>query len=420
MNPFEGSPFEDFFRRQVPPQEYRSQALGSGVIVGSEGYIITNNHVIAEAEELEVKLFGGEFHDAEVIGTDPNSDLAVIKIDVDGLPSVSYGDPADVRIGQWVMAFGSPLSEDLGNTVTAGIVSGLGRTSFQLSRLNSFSAFIQTDAAINPGNSGGPLVNLRGELIGINSAIYSRSGGYQGVGFAIPVNVVRNVVSQLIDTGTVERGFLGVMFGPISPALAEALDVPRGAAQIEDVTDGSAADEADLREGDIIVAVDGNALRDYNQLRTIIANKLPGEKAELSIVREDARLEKVVTLGRRDEAALAAADRSPSADREDELSGLGITVRDVTQDVLNSLGIEGESISGVVIVNIDSASDAYRDAELRVEDIIVEIDKKKVRSREEFEEAYDAIPDGEAFIVRVIRPGRGSVRSFVTALTKPE
>jgi len=246
-NPFEGSPFEQWF--QMPdrgPSTFRTQALGSGVIIREDGYIATAAHVIREATSLEVQLQDGTIHDASVVGRDDASDLAVIHIDREGLPVVPFGTIGSVRPGQWVLAFGSPLAEELGNTVTSGIVSAVGRTSRNLSSLNLYAAFIQTDAAINPGNSGGPLVDLRGRLIGINSAIYSRSGGYQGIGFAIPVDVVQNVTGQLMDTGTVERGFLGVNFNSVSASLAEALEVPRGTAQITSVTSGAPAAKAGL------------------------------------------------------------------------------------------------------------------------------------------------------------------------------
>ncbi len=416
---FEGFPFEEFFRRNMPPQEFRSQALGSGLIIRYDGYIITNNHVIQGADELEVKLFRGDFYDAEVVGTDPNSDLAVIKIAATGLPTIPSGTKDEIRVGQWVMAFGSPLSEDLGNTVTAGIVSGIGRTSFELSRLNSFSSFIQTDAAINPGNSGGPLVNLRGELIGINSAIFSRSGGYQGVGFAIPVDVVSNVTTQLIDSGTVERGFLGVSFGPVSPSLSRALDVPRGAAQVESITESSAAEKAGLRPGDVITTVDGFDLQDYNQLRTIIGNKLPGDSVELSVVREGDRKKVTVKLGRRDEDAIAQNLGRADSNKAKGMEALGISVRAVTPELLRQIGVSDTKISGVIITEISQSSDAYREADLRERDIITEVDKKGVQNEDEFVRAIDSIKPGELFLVKVVRPAGETTRSFITALNKP-
>lgn len=418
---FEGTPFEDFFGPfNNPDRDMRSEGLGSGVLASEDGYIITNNHVIDGADALEVRLYDGEFFDAEVIGTDPLSDLAVIKIDAQELPSISYGSIENVRVGQWVMAFGSPLSQDLGNTATVGIVSALGRTSETISRLNLFSSFIQTDAAINPGNSGGPLVDLRGRLVGINSAIYSRSGGYQGIGFAIPVDVVENVATQLITDGTVRRGFLGVSFGPVSETLAEALDVPRGAAQVTSVTEGSAAERARLQENDIIVAVEGQPLLDHNQLRTIIANKRPGEDVTMEIVRNNEEMSVTVTLGERELDEVADAREVPSDDRGDSMEPLGLLrLETVNQDILAELGMEEGNTRGVIIVEIDRNGPAYREAELRRGDIIVEIDRTAVENRSAFLRVYQSIESGDSFLVRVMRPQNGGLVSFLTALEKP-
>ena len=425
QNPFEGTPFEPFFGNpgggDAGPQ-FRS-GLGSGVIARSDGYIITNNHVIAQADELEVSLADGRYLEAEVIGTDPNSDLAVIKVNATDLPSISFGQMDDVRIGQWVMAFGSPLSEDLDNTVTAGIVSAMGRTSRNLSSLNLYAAFIQTDAAINPGNSGGPLVNLRGELVGINSAILSRSGGNQGIGFAIPVNVVENVVGQLIDKGHVERGFLGVTFDQVPATLADALDVPRGAAQVTSVQPNSAAEEAGLQEGDIITEVQGQPLRDYNQLRTIISNHLPGDELELRLVRNGDERTVTATLGtlELDEAISSNAPNQRGDDEDSSMEQLGLSLSDVTPTLLQRLGVEdANNIAGVVITDIQTGSTAYRDAELRRGDIITEVDREPVENLSAFRSVYRQIEQGNTFLVRVLRPGGGELRPFLTALTKPE
>ena len=429
QNPFEGTPFEDFFGGPGGPgggndaPQY-SSGLGSGVIARADGYIITNNHVIDGADELEVVLFDGSVYDAEVVGTDPGSDLAVVKIDAEGLPQVSYGRSDQVRVGQWVMAFGSPLSQDLGNTVTAGIVSAIGRTSENLMSLNSFAAFIQTDAAINPGNSGGPLVNLRGELVGINSAIFSRSGGNQGIGFAIPISVVENVTTQLIESGAVERGQLGLYPGRVSPTLAEALGVPRGAALVTDVIDGAAADRAGLKSGDIIVAIDGRQLRDYTQIFSTVANKRPGDVVRLEVVDEDGDRRTVeVKLDRRDDTV---AENGPRANpnreegEEAEIDALGLSLRELDAATTQRMGLQG-AIEGVLIADLDRASEAFRDAELRPNDIIVEIDRKPVRSMREFRSVYRDVEAGEMFVVRAVRPiQNGQTRTIVTALTKPK
>jgi serine protease Do len=357
------------------------------------------------------------------VGTDPLSDLAVIKIESQAMPHVSFGQVDMLKVGQWVMAVGSPLSEDLGNTVTVGIVSALGRTSDEISRLNIYASFIQTDAAINPGNSGGPLVDLQGRLIGINSAIFSRSGGYQGIGFAIPVDVVENVASQLIEHGSVRRGMLGVNFDGVSEALANLLDVPRGAAQITRVTEGSAAERAGLKENEIIVSVDGRELLDSNQLRTIVGNKQPGDIVELGVISQESGKKRTVnvTLGERpEEEAVAENNPSDSRDSEEGAAALGLLgLRDVTPEVLEGLELGNEDIAGVVIAQIDENSQAFREADLRRGDIITELDRKEVSSRSEFLNVYREIESGESFLVRVIRPVDGNPVSFLTALQKP-
>ena len=423
--PFEGTPFEDFFR---PPgggddeRQFRRQGLGSGVVIQSDGYIVTNNHVVQGADELSVVMQSNQEYNAEVVGTDAFSDLAVIKIDQTGLPSVSFGTGENVKPGQWVLAFGSPLSEDLENTVTAGIVSAVGRISSSTTRINAASELIQTDAAINPGNSGGPLVNLQGELIGINSAIYSRSGGNQGIGFAIPVDVVRNVTSQLVKQGEVQRGYLGVGFDRVTETLAQALGVPRGSAQITQVQDDTPAAEAGLQQGEIIVAVDGQQLNNFNQLRTIISNKRPGDSISLRVVNQDGDERTVsVELGTRDDDMIAQ-NQSPGGGSEEEgsMESLGLTLQTVTPRMLEQLGIESaDQYQGLMIANINRGSEAYQDAGLRQRDIIVEVDRQRVRDRQEFMSVYGDISSGENFLLRVVRMQGNQPSSFVTALTKP-
>lgn len=418
-NPFEGTPFGDFFRMpDQQPREFRSEALGSGVIIRENGYIVTNNHVVDGAEELQVVLDDGTFHDAKVVGKDAESDLAVIRIEKDGLAAVPFGDISKVRVGQWVMAFGSPLSAELGNTVTSGIVSALHRTSRNLSALNLFASFIQTDAAINPGNSGGPLVNLAGELIGINSAIYSRSGGSQGIGFAIPVDVVERVSRQLIESGTVERGFLGVNFDAVSPALAQAVGVPRGAAQVTSVTADSPAAEAGLREGDVITDVNGRELRSAEELRTTIGNMAPGDRVTLSVRRDGDRVEIPVKLGRRSEFIQETAAAAPEAD-DKGVEAMGLSLRTLDAQAAEQLGLPS-STRGVQVTDLDQASDAWRNAELRPGDVIVEADRKTIRTAEDFRDVVAAATPGKPFMVKVIRASNGTTRTFLTALTRPE
>jgi serine protease Do len=420
-NPFEGSPFEDWFRMpDQEPRTFRTRSLGSGVIVRENGYIVTNYHVIREASDLEVMLSDGTYHKATVVGSDEASDLAVIRIERQGLPVVPFGSIEDVRPGQWVLAFGSPLAEELGNTVTSGIVSAVGRTSRNLSALNLFASFIQTDAAINPGNSGGPLVDLRGSLIGINSAIYSRSGGYQGIGFAIPVDVVKNVTDQLIDSGTVERGFLGVLFDGVSESLAQAMDVPRGSAQVTSVTEGSPAEDAGLEAGDIITAVDGHELRSADELRTRVGNMAPGDRVELTLSRDGDRRVVRVELGRRSEFVDRTAETAPSGDapESDDLGALGMTLRTLSATAAGRLGLRAGT-TGILVSAIDTESTAYREADIRQGDVIVEADRRPVTSLDEFRSVIGDLESGESFIVKVLRPQQGQVGTFFTALTRP-
>ena len=428
----EGVPFQDFFRRfggefQQLPQ--LRQGLGSGVIIRSDGYIVTNDHVIQQAKKLQVMLQDGTIENAEVVGRDANSDLAVIKINMEDLPAVTFGTTDDIRVGQWVLAFGSPLSESQENTVTAGIISGIGRTSPQLASINKFSALIQTDAAINRGNSGGPLVDLRGKLIGINSAILSPTGINSGIGFAIPVSVVDNVVTQLIEKGRVDRGFLGIYFGKISQALAEALDVPPGAAQVSTVVPGGAAEKAGIRVGDIITAVNDESLADYLQLRTIIGNLQPDDEARLMVIRDGESMELNVRLGLLDEE-LAVNPNGGSTNRQvrDRMARLGLSFGNASADILEQrLGghVDMPDVAGVLIESIDKSSPAYGESELRVNDVIVEVDRKPVSSVKEFERAYDDVDAGNSFLVKVLRPtltpdNEGQLVTLLTALTKPE
>lgn len=425
VNPFQGSPFEQFFNapngNRNGNNDQVSQALGSGVVIRENGYIVTNNHVIAGADDLIVTLWNGEQLDAEVVGADPNSDLAVIRIEKTGLDSISIPETTTARIGQWVLAFGSPLSEDLGNTVTSGIVSAIGRTSQQLTGLNAFSAFIQTDAAINPGNSGGPLVDLRGQLVGINSAIYSRSGGSQGIGFAIPVEVVGNVVDQLIESGLVERGFLGVLFDSVPRSLASALGVPNGSAQVTEITPDSPASRAGLEEGDVIVAIEGQQLRNFNELRTIVGNLRPGDTVRLDYVRDGDSKTMDIQLGDRSTYVVANApiESLPEEDAPTSVEELGFSIQSLTEEMKRQYGLSNSELQGVLIQQIDVQSIAYREADLREGDIISEIDRTPVPGEDAFRTVFEGIDSGRSFMVEVTRlqPQR---RKFFTALTKPE
>ncbi len=408
------------------PRGGTQQGLGSGAFVSADGYVVTNNHVVENADELRIVLFDGRELDAEVVGTDPFSDLAVLKVDGDDFPAVSFGDSDELRVGQWVLAFGSPLSEELSNTVTSGIVSSLGRFSGapDPQGRQTISNYIQSDAAVNPGNSGGPLVNLRGEIVGINSAIATRTGTYNGISFAIPSNIVRQTVEQLIDTGEVERGYLGIAFKPAPLSLRRALGVGPGAASVgeirEDADGDSPAGDAGLRPDDVITAVDGIDLREANQIVSIISNKRPGDTVEITYNRDGREREATVTLGRRpadplaQDAPGARRNRRGSSEAVEPASmeTLGLTLQNLTPRMAEELG---ENVTGVYVADVDRTSEAYRDAEIQPGLLITEVNRQSVASVADVERAIAGVDDGESFLVRVQAP---TGQSYLTALTK--
>jgi len=413
-SPFAGTPFEDFFNRGPQGGEYQSEALGSGVFIRSNGYIVTNNHVVEDAEELSVRLFDGSSLNAEIVGTDPASDLAVIKVETSDRPSISFGSSEDVRVGQWVMAFGSPLSQNLSNSVTAGIVSAIGR--LRPSQEMGVQNFIQTDAAINPGNSGGPLVDLNGRLVGINTAIATRTGGYQGIGFAIPATEVERISTALIEDGTVERAYLGVSYRPASQTLVENEDLPRGAAQIGAVEDGTPAAEAGLEPGDIIVAIDGDELTQYLQVGNIIGSLEPGDTVDLTIDRDGERQTLSVTLGSRDrQLETTASSESEAPSEEEMMQNLGLALQDVTPQLANRLGMD--EATGVIVVDVNPRSSMIRDSGLRPNMIIREVNGQTVESVDDFSSIYADIEEGEPFRILAQTPDG---TAMVTSLRKPQ
>jgi serine protease DegS len=295
--PFFDDPlFRHFFGDEESATRQRKEpSLGSGVILSSEGYILTNNHVISDAAEIAVALNDGRTTSAKLFGADPESDLAVLKIELKDLPVVTLGRSDNLEVGDVVLAIGNPFG--VGQTVTSGIVSGLGRTELGI---NTFENFIQTDAAINPGNSGGALINANGELVGINTAIFSQSGGSHGIGFAIPVNLAKDVLTQLIEHGRVIRGWLGIKIQDISPQLAKAfeLDSTDGVV-ISNIVVNGPADKAELDRGDIITHIEGNKVRDFRETLNQISMHKPGDKITLSIIRDGKKMEKTATVSER-------------------------------------------------------------------------------------------------------------------------
>ncbi|MBL7979800.1 MAG: Do family serine endopeptidase [Bacteroidetes Order II. Incertae sedis bacterium] len=431
-NPFGGnSPFRFFFEEQEeggensPPRsrDQFQQGLGSGFLIREDGYIVTNNHVVKDATELEVKTFDSKTYKAKVIGTDASNDLAVIKIEGSGFPTVQLGEVTNLRVGQWVVAIGSPFEQELGNTVTAGIISAMGRNKADLT---TFSSFIQTDAAINPGNSGGPLLNLQGKVIGVNSAILSRSGGFQGIGFAIPADIVRNSVDQIINKGKVSYGFLGLMPAPVPSGLARAMNLPTGGALVSSVNDDSPAQKSGLVADDVITAVNGRKINGPDQLRSMVANMPPGTKVVLTYFRDGKEKKTTVTLAERPAETLADAGTGAGGEAgEDEdakttLDKLGFSLENLTTDVRQRLKF-GENASGVLVTDVSPIGIAFKEADLRTNFLIQFVGKSRndmtvVKSKTDFLREYKSYKSGDVVYLRGQYPGGNTV---LTAFTKP-
>jgi serine protease Do len=391
------NPFSQFFGmpgEEGETQERVQRGLGSGVIVSQEGYILTNNHVITETDEINVRLFNGNEVTAELIGTDPQTDIAVLKVDVDNIPTVELGDSDDLKVGSFVLAIGSPLRESLAHTVSMGIVSARGRI---LNELTMYGDYIQTDAAINPGNSGGALIDVNGQLVGINSAIASRSGGNDGIGFAIPINLAERIMNDLIEDGKVSRGYLGMFIGgEVDQTMARALglDDVRGII-VGQVEEGAPADEAGLREQDVIVSLNKEKIRNWDSFRTKIASKKPGDKITLGVIRDGENISLNATLGERPEEAVAAANPQVSESLEQRL---GFTVRDLNNEIRSQLGVSND-IEGVVVSRINEASAAFERG-LRQGDLITAVKQRKVTSATDFyEEVEKAVESGDNIIL---------------------
>ena len=399
----EGSPFEDFFKRfgnpNAPRGPQRSNALGSGFVISEDGYIVTNNHVIEGADEISIEFFSGKTLDAKLIGTDPKTDIALLKVESDApLPFVNFGDSNVMRVGDWVMAMGNPLGQ--GFSVSAGIVSARNR---ELS--GTYDDFIQTDAAINRGNSGGPLFNMDGQVIGVNTAILSPNGGSIGIGFSMASNVVAKVVQQLKDFGETRRGWLGVRIQDVTPDVAEAMGLkdPKGAL-VTDVPDGPAKDGGVL-SGDVIVGFEGTAIADTRDLVRRVADADVGKAVRLEVLREGKTQTLLVTLGRREEAEAtetAAAGEDPVTPESKDV--LGMTLGVLGADQLSDLNLP-QGTEGLVVTGLDETGEAY-DKGVRAGDVITEAGQQKVASIADLEarisEAKDA---GRKSLLLLIRRG---------------
>jgi serine protease Do len=378
-------------RPEAPRRSPDSPGSGSGVIIDKKGYVVTNNHVVGDAEEVEVRLSDKRRFTGKVIGRDPDTDVAVVKIETDAeLPVVALGDSGSVRVGQWVIAVGNPFGLD--RTVTVGVVSAIGRENVQLSR---YEDFIQTDASINPGNSGGPLFNIKGEAIGINTAIINFA---QGIGFAIPSNMVKQVVEQLILKGKVVRGWLGVGIQPVTEDLAGKFGVKEGeGVLVNEVFEGDPAHKAGLQPGDIIVKVNGKTVDTPQTLSRVIAGHGPGKKIQVEVVRDGKVKNFTIELvERKEEAVTASIPRQPE-------SFIGLNVQDLTPELAERFKLKEDK--GVLITKVEPGSIAESEG-LKEGDLIREINRKPVNNAQDFKTAIEQVKQGESVLIRLIRESR--------------
>ena len=401
----EGDPFLEFFRRfapQIPqgqtPREQESQSLGSGFIISADGYIMTNAHVVDSADKIIVRLTDKREFRAKVIGADKRTDVALLKIEATGLPKVMVGDPNKLKVGEWVIAIGSPFGFD--SSVTAGIVSAKGRSLPQ----DNFVPFLQTDVAINPGNSGGPLFNMNGEVVGINSQIYTRSGGSMGLSFAIPIDVATQVTEQLRSSGRVTRGRIGVTIQELTRELAESfgLSKPDGAL-ISSVEKGGAADKAGIEASDVILKFDGKTVNNSADLPRIVAATKPGSKVIIELWRKgEIRQVSVVVAEMPDDSKLARSDRKPADDAGEMISRLGIAASELSKAQLQELQISG----GLLVEEVKGS--AARAAGLQQGDVLLAIGNISIRSLSQFNEILKQVPKGRNIALLVRRDDAAS------------
>ncbi len=398
-SPFGGEdPFEEFFRRFFPnPSPNQPRSLGSGFIISDDGYIVTNNHVIGEADKITVRLSDKEEYEAKIIGSDERTDLALIKIDPSTpLAAVPLGDSEALLVGDWVMAIGNPFG--LEQTVTVGIVSAKGR----VIGAGPYDDFIQTDATINPGNSGGPLLNLKGEVIGINSAIFSRGGGNIGIGFAIPIDQAKSIIAQLRESGKVTRGWLGVMIQPVTKELAESfgLKEPKGAL-VAEVTEDGPAKKAGLERGDVITSFNGATINDSRDLPAVVAQAPVGSEAAIKILRGGKEENISVKLGE------LPAQLASAAPAEASQESWGMTVANITPEIARQFRLENDK-KGVIVTEVEPGSPAAS-AGIQPGDLIEEVNRKAVTSVDEFTKAVADLKEEETLLVLA---RRGTFTSF--------
>jgi serine protease Do len=381
---------EEMWRRFFggPNPRGRRQGLGSGFIIDQDGSILTNNHVVENADKIVVKLATGEEYQAKVIGRDAKTDIAIIKIEAKSvLPTAPFGDSDRLEVGEWVLAIGNPFGLD--NTVTSGIVSAKGR------HLGSgpYDSFIQTDASINPGNSGGPLINLRGEVVGINSAIFTQTGGNIGIGFAIPINLVKELLPQLKGKGKVTRGFLGVQIQRITPDIAESLGLEKSrGALVASLSKDAPAEKAGVKVGDVIIEFDGKEIRDSNDLPIIVARTPVGQRVRMKVLRDKKEVTLNITVGELKEEEVVASVK--------EKGELGLTLQNVTPQIAESLGLA--KAEGLIISAVEPGSPA-EEAGLRRGDLLLEVNRKTVRTVDDFRKALAESPKDRGILFLVQR-----------------
>ena len=397
-NPFADDPFFKRFFGDIPQGEQKRKAmsLGSGFIAKSDGYIITNNHVVQEADHdgIKVTLLDKRTFDAKLIGRDPTTDVAVIKITGSNLPTASLGNSDSTHVGEWVVAVGNPLGLDY--TVTQGIISALGRNINIIQNQYRIEDFIQTDAVINPGNSGGPLVDLRGQVVGINTAIATNTGTYEGYGFAIPINIAEEVAKDLIDHGKVIRPYIGVAIKDIDQTFAKALGMKDAeGVLVQSVEDNSPAESADIKPGDVILKFDGQKVDQANQLQALVASRRPGEKVDIQLLRDGKTTDVTVTLKERENEEFASNSASESSSSE-KLESLGLSVQDADKATLAKY----DAKEGIIVTDVISGSEADQRG-LQRGDLITSVDNKPIKSTSEFEKSVDDHKPGDALLVRV-------------------
>ena len=399
-----GNPFFDYlFGGGQYRGEPRQQGLGSGVIVSRDGYILTNHHVIAGADEIEVELDDGRTFDAMLVGTDPQSDVAVLKVDGRELPALKMGDSDTLKVGSWVLAIGNPYG--LRHTVTYGIVSAIGRGNLDIL---DYEDFIQTDAAINPGNSGGAMVNLRGELVGLNTAILSRSGGSQGIGLAVPINMARNIMHQIIEAGEVKRGYLDVVVQDLTPELSEALglQVNQGAL-IQEV--GKFAEQTGLQPSDVIVGLNNREISNADEFLTRIARIPPGAQVTIEVIRDGVNKKLRVTVD--------AFDPFRGLQEVERQRALGLNVQEMTPAIARQFGYNAQWGMLITDVRAGSAADA---AGLQRGDVIREMNRRAMRSMEDYEDVLAQLKPGDEVGMIIRRETRRHYANFYAVLKVPK